>query len=199
MLEDRQMMEENHQSLEGRLARLDQNHKRVILQLKSLDERYESYNSRVDRYVGMRELPPHGKMFAPTFNIVVHQPPMHGVCQLPPISMARTYVASGHLGWGVGLSGGDHILSHAYPRPMPPQFNGQGMDPMRFMLPGVQQEGHGHDANALREQVAQLLNEQFGIDNFKTDLIFDHFYKYGQVKLTAGHNIPPPKKLKAKK
>ncbi|CAN0907734.1 hypothetical protein LINGRAHAP2_LOCUS24952 [Linum grandiflorum] len=49
MVEDRQMMEENHQSLEGRLARLDQNHKRVILQLKSLDERYESYNSRVDR------------------------------------------------------------------------------------------------------------------------------------------------------
>ncbi|CAN0826668.1 hypothetical protein LINGRAHAP2_LOCUS757 [Linum grandiflorum] len=294
MVEDREMMEENHQSLEGRLARLDQNHKRVILQLKSLDERYESYDSRVDRClsqvigvvnqnksdfdefrnfltssvvqtknrplddvnliihnfngninmsfplaggrssqpqqenfsplvnnqpsphrsnrgdssatihvedpndIGMRELPPRGKIFAPTFNSPVHQPPMHGVCQPPPISTVRTYVASGHLGWGVGLSGEDHILSHAYPRPMPPQFNGQGMDPMRFMLPGVQQEGHGHDANALREQVAQLLNEQFGIDNFKTDLIFDHFYKYGQVKLIGGHNIPPPKKLKEK-
>ncbi|CAN0905336.1 hypothetical protein LINGRAHAP2_LOCUS23600 [Linum grandiflorum] len=87
--------------------------------------------------VGMRELPPRGKIFAPTFNIPVHQPPMHGVYQPPPISMARTYVASGHLGWGVDLSGGDHILSHAYQRPMPPQFNGQGMDPLRFMLPGV--------------------------------------------------------------
>ncbi|CAN0906134.1 hypothetical protein LINGRAHAP2_LOCUS24064 [Linum grandiflorum] len=49
MEENRQVMVESHQSLEGRLARLDQNHKRVIFQLKSLDELYESYNSRVDR------------------------------------------------------------------------------------------------------------------------------------------------------
>ncbi|CAN0905339.1 hypothetical protein LINGRAHAP2_LOCUS23601 [Linum grandiflorum] len=120
MVEDRQMMEENHQSLKGCLARLDQNHKRIILQLKSLDERYESYNSRVDRCLSQGSFPPRGKIFAPTFNIPVHQPPMHGVYQPPPISMARTYVASGHLGWGVDLSGGDHILSHAYQRPMPP-------------------------------------------------------------------------------
>ncbi|CAN0911921.1 hypothetical protein LINGRAHAP2_LOCUS27122 [Linum grandiflorum] len=287
MEENRQVMVESHQSLEGRLDRLDQNHKRVILQLKSLDELYESYNFRVDRClsqvidvvnqnksdfdefrnfltssvaqtrnrslddvkpiihnfngninmsislasgrsshprhenflplvnnqssphcanrgdssatihveglndVKMRDLPPRGKSFAPTFNIPVYQPPMHGVCQPPPIPMARTYVASAHMGGGVGLSGGDHISPHAYPRPMPPQFNGKGIDPMRFMLPGVQQGGHEHDANSLREQVAQLLNEQFGIDNFKTDLIFDHFYKDGQVKLTGGHNIPP--------
>ncbi|CAN0928465.1 hypothetical protein LINGRAHAP2_LOCUS36512 [Linum grandiflorum] len=216
MLEDRQMMEENHQSLEGRLINMSF----PLAGGRSSQSRQENFSPLVNNQpsphrpnrgdssatihvegpndVGMRELPPRGKIFAPTFNIPVHQPPMHGVCQPPPISMARTYVASGHLGWGVGLSGGDHILSHAYPRPMPPQFNGQGMNPMRFMLPAVQQEGHGHDANTLREQVAQLLNEQFGIDNFKANLIFDHFYKYGQVKLTGGYNIPPPKKLKAK-
>ncbi|CAN0906133.1 hypothetical protein LINGRAHAP2_LOCUS24064 [Linum grandiflorum] len=143
MEENRQVMVESHQSLEGRLARLDQNHKRVIFQLKSLDELYESYNSRVDRCLKMRELPPCGKSFAPTFNIPVHQRPMHGVCQPTPIPMARTYVASAHMGGGVGLSGGDHIPPHAYTRPMPPQFNGQGMDPMRFMLLGVQQGGMG--------------------------------------------------------
>ncbi|CAN0915311.1 hypothetical protein LINGRAHAP2_LOCUS29059 [Linum grandiflorum] len=44
-------MEENRQSLEGRLDGLGQNHKRVILQLKSLDEHYESYNSKVDRFL----------------------------------------------------------------------------------------------------------------------------------------------------
>ncbi|CAN0906323.1 hypothetical protein LINGRAHAP2_LOCUS24181 [Linum grandiflorum] len=43
------LMEENRQSLEGRLDGLGQNHQHVILQLKSLDERYESYNFRVDR------------------------------------------------------------------------------------------------------------------------------------------------------
>ncbi|CAN0904250.1 hypothetical protein LINGRAHAP2_LOCUS22979 [Linum grandiflorum] len=204
MVEDRQMMKENHQSLEGRLINMNF----PLAGGCSSQPRQENFSPLVNNQpsphrpnrgdssatihvegpndVGRRELPPRGKKFSPTFNIPVHQPPMHGVCQPPPISMARTYVASGHLGWGVGLSDGDHILSHAYPRPIPPQFNGQGMDPMRFMLPGVQQEGHGHDANALREQVAQLVNEQFGIDNFTTDLIFDHFYKYGQVKLTGG-------------
>ncbi|CAN0843639.1 hypothetical protein LINGRAHAP2_LOCUS3959 [Linum grandiflorum] len=43
------MMEENRKSLEGRLDGLGQNHQKVTLQLKSLYERYESYNSRVDR------------------------------------------------------------------------------------------------------------------------------------------------------
>ncbi|CAN0866752.1 hypothetical protein LINGRAHAP2_LOCUS9361 [Linum grandiflorum] len=43
------MMEKNYQSLEGRLDGFGQNHQQVTLQLKSLDERYESYNSRIDR------------------------------------------------------------------------------------------------------------------------------------------------------
>ncbi|CAN0860826.1 hypothetical protein LINGRAHAP2_LOCUS8050 [Linum grandiflorum] len=217
MVEDRQMIEENHQSLEGRLINMSF----PLVGGRSSQPRQENFSPLVNNQpsphrpnrgdnsatihvegpndVGMRELPPRCKNFAPTFNIPVNQPPMHGVCQPPPILMARTYVASAYMRGGVGFSGGDHIPPHAYPRPMPPQSNGQGMDPTRFMLPGVQQGGHGHDANALREQVAQLLNEQFGIDNFKTDLIFDHFYKDGQVKLTGGHNIPPPKKLKEKK
>ncbi|CAN0880136.1 hypothetical protein LINGRAHAP2_LOCUS13485 [Linum grandiflorum] len=46
---NRNLMEENRQSLEGRLDGLGQNHQQVTLQLRSLDERYESYNSRVDR------------------------------------------------------------------------------------------------------------------------------------------------------
>ncbi|CAN0859676.1 hypothetical protein LINGRAHAP2_LOCUS7730 [Linum grandiflorum] len=193
------MMEENHQSLKGRLARVGQNHKHVIFQLKSLDEHYKSYNSRVDRCLKMRELPPRGRNSTPTFNILVDQTPMHGFCQPPSIPIARTYMAPANMGGGVGLSGVDRIPPHAYPRLMPPQLNGQGMDPMRFILPGVQQGVHEHVANALREQVTQLFNEQFGFDNSKSDLIFDHFYKDGQVKLTRGHNIPPPKKLKEKK
>ncbi|CAN0884097.1 hypothetical protein LINGRAHAP2_LOCUS14741, partial [Linum grandiflorum] len=137
MLEDRQMMEENHQSLEGRLINMSF----PLAGGRSSQPRQENFSPLVNNQpsphhpnrgdssatihvdgpndVGMRELPPRGKIFAPTFNIPVHQPPMHGVRQPPLISMARTYVASGHLGWGVGLSGGDHILSHAYPRHMP--------------------------------------------------------------------------------
>ncbi|CAN0898252.1 hypothetical protein LINGRAHAP2_LOCUS19601 [Linum grandiflorum] len=46
---NRNLMGENRQSLEGRLDGLGQNHQQVTLQLRSLDERYESYNSRVDR------------------------------------------------------------------------------------------------------------------------------------------------------
>ncbi|CAN0929056.1 hypothetical protein LINGRAHAP2_LOCUS36858 [Linum grandiflorum] len=46
---NRKLMEENRQSLEGRLDGLGQNHQQITLQLRSLDERYESYNSRVDR------------------------------------------------------------------------------------------------------------------------------------------------------
>ncbi|CAN0925458.1 hypothetical protein LINGRAHAP2_LOCUS34772 [Linum grandiflorum] len=254
---NRKLMEENRQLLEGRLDGLGQNHQQVTLQLRSLDERYESYNSRVDRRlsqvievvnknkndfdefrnfltssvaqtrnrslddvnpithnfnanmsipsavghssqprqenfsspvnnqpsphranrgdipatthvdglndVGMGELPPRGGNPSPTFNIPVDQSPMHRAGQPPPTPMARPYVAPANMGGGVGLSGGDHIPPRAYPRPMPPQFNGQGMDPMGFMPPGGQQGGHGHDANALREQVAQLLNEQFGL------------------------------------
>ncbi|CAN0917384.1 hypothetical protein LINGRAHAP2_LOCUS30261 [Linum grandiflorum] len=72
----------------------------------------------------------------PTFNIPVDQPPMHRAGQSPPIPMAWTYVAPANMGGGVGLSGGDHIPPCAYPRPMPPQFNGQGMNPMGFMLLG---------------------------------------------------------------
>ncbi|CAN0856370.1 hypothetical protein LINGRAHAP2_LOCUS6477 [Linum grandiflorum] len=49
MEENRQMMKENHHSLEGLLDELDQNHQEIALQLTLLDERYESYNSRVDR------------------------------------------------------------------------------------------------------------------------------------------------------
>ncbi|CAN0928103.1 hypothetical protein LINGRAHAP2_LOCUS36274 [Linum grandiflorum] len=87
------LMEENRQSLEGRLDGLGQNHQQGTLQLKSLDERYESYNSRVDRRVGMGELPPRGGNPAPTFNIPVDQLPMHEAGQPPPIPMARPYVA----------------------------------------------------------------------------------------------------------
>ncbi|CAN0858083.1 hypothetical protein LINGRAHAP2_LOCUS7067 [Linum grandiflorum] len=113
--------------------------------------------------VGIGELPPRGGNPSPTFNIPVDQPPMHEAGQPPPIPMARSYVAPANMGGGVGLSGGDHIPPRAYPRPMPPQFNGQGTDPMGFMPPGGLQGEHGHDANVLREHVAQLLNEQFGL------------------------------------
>ncbi|CAN0859504.1 hypothetical protein LINGRAHAP2_LOCUS7674 [Linum grandiflorum] len=78
------MMEENRQSLEGRVDGLGQNHKLVTLQLKSLDERYESYNSRVDRRLRMGGLPPRGKNSGPAFNIPVDQPPMHGAGQPHP-------------------------------------------------------------------------------------------------------------------
>ncbi|CAN0829178.1 hypothetical protein LINGRAHAP2_LOCUS1064 [Linum grandiflorum] len=248
---NRNLMEENRQSLEGRLDGLGQNHQQVTLQLRSLDERYESYNSRVDRRlsqvievvnknrndfdefrnfltssvaqtrnrslddvnpithnfnanmsipsafghssqprqenfsspvnnqpsphranhgdipatahveglndVGMGELPSRGGNPSPTFNIPVDQPPMHGAGQPPPIPMARPYVAPANVGGGGNL-GGDHIPPRAYPRPIPPQFNGQGMDPMGFMPPPG-----GHDVNVLRDQVAQLLTEQLGM------------------------------------
>ncbi|CAN0913428.1 hypothetical protein LINGRAHAP2_LOCUS27920, partial [Linum grandiflorum] len=42
------------QMMEGRLDGLGQNHQQVTLQLRSLDERYESYNSRVDRLAQTR-------------------------------------------------------------------------------------------------------------------------------------------------
>ncbi|CAN0827332.1 hypothetical protein LINGRAHAP2_LOCUS955 [Linum grandiflorum] len=54
MEEKSQVVVENRQSLEGRLDGLGQNHQQVTLQLKSLDERYESYNSRVDRLAQIR-------------------------------------------------------------------------------------------------------------------------------------------------
>ncbi|CAN0859040.1 hypothetical protein LINGRAHAP2_LOCUS7552 [Linum grandiflorum] len=41
MEENHKLMEANHQSLEGRLDGLGENHQQVTLQLKSLDERYE--------------------------------------------------------------------------------------------------------------------------------------------------------------
>ncbi|CAN0827216.1 hypothetical protein LINGRAHAP2_LOCUS918 [Linum grandiflorum] len=91
--------------------------------------------------VGMGELPPRGRNSGPTFNILVDQPPMYGAGQPPPIPMARPYVAPASMGGGAGLSGGDHIPSRAYPTPMPPQFNEQGMDPMGFMLPGGSNRG----------------------------------------------------------
>ncbi|CAN0882016.1 hypothetical protein LINGRAHAP2_LOCUS14569 [Linum grandiflorum] len=42
------------QMMEGRLDGLGQNHQHVTLQLRSLDERYESYNFRVDRLAQTR-------------------------------------------------------------------------------------------------------------------------------------------------
>ncbi|CAN0916162.1 hypothetical protein LINGRAHAP2_LOCUS29563 [Linum grandiflorum] len=185
---NRKLMEENRQLLEGRLDGLGQNHQHMSVPSAvghSSQPRQENFSSPVNNQpsphranrgdipatthveglndVGMGELPPRGGNPSPTFNIPVDQSPMHGAGQPPPIPMARPYVAPANMGGGVGLSGGDHIPPRAYPRPMPPQFNGQGMDPMGFMPPGGQQGGHGHDANALREQVAQLLNEQFGL------------------------------------
>ncbi|CAN0917596.1 hypothetical protein LINGRAHAP2_LOCUS30391 [Linum grandiflorum] len=77
------MMEENRQSLEGRVDGLGQNHQQVTLQLKSLNEHYESYHYRVDRHVGRGELPPRGGNSSPTFNIPVDQPPMHIAGQPP--------------------------------------------------------------------------------------------------------------------
>ncbi|CAN0859024.1 hypothetical protein LINGRAHAP2_LOCUS7546 [Linum grandiflorum] len=154
---NRNLMEENRQSLDGRLDGLGQNHQQVTLQLRSLDQRYESYNSRVDRRLSMGELPPRGGNPSTAFNIPVDQPPMHGAGQPPPIPMARPYVAPANVGGGGNL-GGDHIPPRTYPRPIPPQFNGQGMDPMGFMPPPG-----GHDVNVLRDQVAQLLTEQLGM------------------------------------
>ncbi|CAN0888633.1 hypothetical protein LINGRAHAP2_LOCUS15890 [Linum grandiflorum] len=40
--------------MKGRMDGLGQNHQQVTLQLRSLDERYESYNSRVDRLAQTR-------------------------------------------------------------------------------------------------------------------------------------------------
>ncbi|CAN0882018.1 hypothetical protein LINGRAHAP2_LOCUS14569 [Linum grandiflorum] len=98
MEENRQVVMENRQSLEGRLDGLGQNHQHVTLQLRSLDERYESYNFRVDRRLSMGELPPRGRNPSPTFNIPVDQLPMHGASQPPPIPMARPYVAPANMG-----------------------------------------------------------------------------------------------------
>ncbi|CAN0847315.1 hypothetical protein LINGRAHAP2_LOCUS4914 [Linum grandiflorum] len=98
---NRKLMEENRQVVEGRLDGFGQNHQQVTPQLKSLYERYESYNCRVDRRVGMGELPPRGRNSGPTFIIPVDQPHMHG--------MARPYVAPASIGGEVGLSGGDPI------------------------------------------------------------------------------------------
>ncbi|CAN0846189.1 hypothetical protein LINGRAHAP2_LOCUS4338 [Linum grandiflorum] len=106
---------------------------------------------------GMGELPPHGETSIPTFNIPVDQPPAQGFGQPSAIPMTRPYVAPANMGGGSNL-GGDHIPPRAYPRPIPPQFNGQGMDPLRFMPPPG-----GHDVNVLRDQVTQLLTEQLGM------------------------------------
>ncbi|CAN0846190.1 hypothetical protein LINGRAHAP2_LOCUS4338 [Linum grandiflorum] len=143
MLESRQVMVENGQQVNLRLA--------------SFDERYESHNARIDRRFGMGELPPHGETSIPTFNIPVDQPPAQGFGQPSAIPMTRPYVAPANMGGGSNL-GGDHIPPRAYPRPIPPQFNGQGMDPLRFMPPPG-----GHDVNVLRDQVTQLLTEQLGM------------------------------------
>ncbi|CAN0838176.1 hypothetical protein LINGRAHAP2_LOCUS2015 [Linum grandiflorum] len=257
MEENRQVVTENRQSLEGRLDGLGQNHQQVILQLRSLDERYESYNSRVDRYlsqvievvnknkndfdefrnfltssvaqtrnrslddvnhithnfnaymsipsavghssqprqenfsslvnnqpsphpanrgdipatthvegsndVGMGELPPCGGNPSPTFNILVDQAPMHEAGQPPPIPMARPYVAPANVGGGVGLSGGDHIHHMLIQDLCHPSSMGKAWTKWGSCRQGGQQGGYGHDVNALREQVAQLLNEQLGL------------------------------------
>ncbi|CAN0920344.1 hypothetical protein LINGRAHAP2_LOCUS31994 [Linum grandiflorum] len=91
------MMEENRQSLNGLLDGFGHNHQQVIFQLKSLDECYESYNSMVDRCVGMGELPPRGGNSDPTFNISVDQPPMHGPGQPPPTLITGPYVAPANM------------------------------------------------------------------------------------------------------
>ncbi|CAN0838175.1 hypothetical protein LINGRAHAP2_LOCUS2015 [Linum grandiflorum] len=163
MEENRQVVTENRQSLEGRLDGLGQNHQQVILQLRSLDERYESYNSRVDRYLSMGELPPCGGNPSPTFNILVDQAPMHEAGQPPPIPMARPYVAPANVGGGVGLSGGDHIHHMLIQDLCHPSSMGKAWTKWGSCRQGGQQGGYGHDVNALREQVAQLLNEQLGL------------------------------------
>ncbi|CAN0880135.1 hypothetical protein LINGRAHAP2_LOCUS13485 [Linum grandiflorum] len=179
---NRNLMEENRQSLEGRLDGLGQNHQQMSIPSTvghSSQPRQENFSSPVNNQpsphranhgdfpatahveglndVGMGELPPRGGNPNPTFNIPVDQPPMHGAGQPPPIPMARPYVAPANVGGGGNL-GGDHIPPRAYLRPIPPQFNGQGMDPMGFMPPPG-----GHDVNVLRDQVAQLLTEQLGM------------------------------------
>ncbi|CAN0904316.1 hypothetical protein LINGRAHAP2_LOCUS23018 [Linum grandiflorum] len=150
-------MEENQQMMLESPQVMVENNQQVNLQFASFDERYESHNARMDRRLGMGELPPRSETSIPTFNIPVDQPPGQGFGQPPPIPMARPYVAPAKMGGGGNLGVG-RILPRAYPRPIPPQFNGQGMDPMGFMPPLG-----GHDVNVLRDQVAQLLIEQLGM------------------------------------
>ncbi|CAI0472852.1 unnamed protein product [Linum tenue] len=104
--------------------------------------------------VGVGEIPPRGENLGVTHSAPVEPPPI-------PIPMARPYTVPAHMGGGVGLGGGDQVPPRAYPTPMPPHFNGHGMDPMGFVPQGGQPGGH--DPNTLRDQVAQLLAEQFGM------------------------------------
>ncbi|CAI0374579.1 unnamed protein product [Linum tenue] len=104
--------------------------------------------------VGVGEIPPRGENLGVTHSAPVEPPPI-------PIPMARPYTVPAHMGGGVGLGGGDQVPPRAYPTPMPPHFNGHGMDPMGFVPQGGQPGGH--DPNTLRDQVAQLIAEQFGM------------------------------------
>ncbi|CAL1390186.1 unnamed protein product [Linum trigynum] len=111
--------------------------------------------------VGVEVVPPRGENLATMFNTRVEQPPVQ-VGARPSIPEARPYVAPVNLGVGGGLGGNiDQIPPRGYPTPMPPHFNGHGMDPIGF-VPYAGQQG-GHEANTLRDQVAQLLTEQFGM------------------------------------
>ncbi|CAN0871395.1 hypothetical protein LINGRAHAP2_LOCUS9830 [Linum grandiflorum] len=120
---NRNLMEENRQSLEGRLDGLGQNHQQMSIPSvvgHSSQPRQENFSSPVNNQpsphranhgdipatahveglndVGMGELPPRGGNASPTFNILVDQPPMHGAGQPPPIPMARPYVAPANVG-----------------------------------------------------------------------------------------------------
>ncbi|CAI0462310.1 unnamed protein product, partial [Linum tenue] len=82
--------------------------------------------------VGVGEIPPRGENLRVTHSTPVEPPPI-------PIPVLRPYTVPAHMGGGVGLGGGDQVPPRAYTTPMPPHFNGHGLDPMGFVPQGGNQ------------------------------------------------------------
>ncbi|CAL1362343.1 unnamed protein product [Linum trigynum] len=93
-------------------------------------------------------------------NTRVEPPPFHGAGP-QNIPEARPYVAPMSGGVGGGTINNDHVPPRNYPQNVPPPPNVFGMDPGGFIPQGEQLEGQ--DVNAIRDQVAQMLADQFGL------------------------------------
>ncbi|CAL1358950.1 unnamed protein product [Linum trigynum] len=101
-----------------------------------------------------------GVSHATSSQIHVEQPPpVQGVAR-QNISEAIPYMAPVNVGFGLGPNNVDLVPPRGYPQPIPPPMNMQGVDPGGFIPLGGHQGGH--DVNTLRDQMAQLLAEQFG-------------------------------------
>ncbi|CAL1389698.1 unnamed protein product [Linum trigynum] len=74
---------------------------------------------------------------------------------------ARPYVAPMSGGVGGGTINNDHVPPRGYPQNVPSPPNGLGMDPRGFIPQGGQLGRQ--DVNAIRDQVAQMLTDQFGL------------------------------------